>query len=94
MLLSTFSAAIASFLTATLTICAAIQRPEPFKFFGLTTLVSLSGFGQRLYPPLSPKSIVQPLLIKTAFATFFETRQFVCSHRVYPKIARAVNLKE
>ncbi|MBE9005730.1 alpha/beta hydrolase [Fortiea sp. LEGE XX443] len=91
--------AIASSLTAALTIRVAIAHPELFKSLILTTPAGLSDFGEdysrSFFAQLVSVPIIDRLLYSTGVATeagirsFLEQRQFAQANRVYPEIVEA-----
>lgn len=91
--------AIASSLTAALTIRVAIAHPHLFKSLILTTPAGLSDFGQdysgSFFAQLVSLPVVDRLLYSTGIATsggirsFLEQRQFAQPNRVYQEIVDA-----
>ncbi|BAZ27805.1 alpha/beta hydrolase fold protein [Cylindrospermum sp. NIES-4074] len=91
--------AIASSLTAALTIRVAIANPNLFKSLILTTPAGLSDFGEdysrSFFAQLVSVPLVDRLLYSTGIATeggirsFLEQRQFAQSNRVYQEIVDA-----
>ncbi len=91
--------AIASSLTAALTIRVAIAHPDLFKSLILTTPAGLSDFGEdysrSFFAQLVNLPIVDRLLYSTGIATsngirsFLEQRQFAQPNRIYEEIVEA-----
>jgi pimeloyl-ACP methyl ester carboxylesterase len=91
--------AIASSLTAALTVRAAIERPELFKFLILTTPAGLSDFGEDYSRSFFAQLVSTPLLDKLIYSAgvatsagilnFLQTRQFARPERVYPELVDA-----
>jgi pimeloyl-ACP methyl ester carboxylesterase len=91
--------AIASSLTAALTVRAAIERPELFKFLILTTPAGLSDFGEDYSRSFFAQLVSTPLLDKLIYnagvataagiLNFLQTRQFARPERVYPELVDA-----
>lgn len=91
--------AIASGLTAALTIRAAIIRPDLFKSLILVTPAALEEFGQDYKTSLAAQIVRIPILdrllyisgISTAYGirSFLEQRQFARPERIYPEIVEA-----
>ncbi len=91
--------AIASGLTAALTIRAAIIRPDLFKSLILVTPAALEEFGQDYKTSLAAQIVKIPILdrllymggISTGYGirSFLEQRQFARPERIYPEIVEA-----
>ncbi|HIK32726.1 MAG TPA: alpha/beta hydrolase [Oscillatoriales cyanobacterium M59_W2019_021] len=91
--------AIASSVTAALTIRIAIDRPDLFRSLILTNPAGLSDFGEdygrNFFAKLAATPFVDRLIYKAAIATregistFLEQRQFADSSRIYPEIIEA-----
>lgn len=91
--------AIASSLTAALTVRVAIEKPELFKALILTIPSGLSDFGQNYINSLFTQIVKTPILDQILYATaianpvgirsFLEQRQFARSSRIYSEIVEA-----
>ncbi|MGB5900387.1 MAG: alpha/beta hydrolase [Geitlerinemataceae cyanobacterium] len=91
--------AIASSLTAAMTIRVAIDRPELFRSLILTNPTGLSDFGEdysrNLFAQLVSTPFLDRLIYNAAIATregistFLAQRQFADSSRIYPEIIEA-----
>lgn len=91
--------AIASSLTAAMTIRVAIERPELFRSLILTNPTGLSDFGQdytrNFFTQLVTTPFLDRLIYKAAIATregistFLAQRQFANADRIYPEIVEA-----
>ncbi|MEK9510389.1 alpha/beta hydrolase [Limnospira fusiformis PMC 851.14] len=91
--------AIASSVTAALTVRVAIEKPELFKGLILTTPSGLSDFGQNYINSLFAQIVKTPILDQILYATavanpigirsFLEQRQFARPSRIYNEIVEA-----
>lgn len=91
--------AIASSLTAAMTIRVAIARPELFRSLVVTNPTGLSDFGQdytrNFFTQLVTTPFLDRLIYKAAIATregissFLQQRQFADANRIYPEIIEA-----
>ncbi|ACB53852.1 unknown [Crocosphaera subtropica ATCC 51142] len=88
--------AIASSLTAALTIRVAVTRPELFKSLILTTPAGLSDFGENYTRSFFAQLVSTPIIDRFIYdfgvanemgiRNFLENRQFANAERVYPEI--------